>query len=266
MSELLLVDDEIESRQSIRAMIESSEYNYFSVYEAETYVEGLSLLKQLNPTVLISELSLPDGNGLTLCKEALRWNPSLFVMINTYLKMFDTVCEAINAGFSAYLLKPVSKSELLAIFDRLSITSSSRSSNGIIQRRSESIQTDPGNPIETAMKYIQSHFERPVTLKEIADFVYLSPSHFSRLFKEYTGLTFVEYLAEYRVKKSKVLLKSTSLPIEVIAHRMGFSSAAYFSTTFKRIEGRTPSEFRNVFLNLAKKPFDSTDLNLKNLK
>ncbi|GGE28560.1 hypothetical protein GCM10011571_33300 [Marinithermofilum abyssi] len=111
----------------------------------------------------------------------------------------------------------------------------------------DKVKTDYTNPIETAIRYIQLKYQEPITLKEVANHVYLSPSHFSRLFKSETGTTFIEYLTRYRVEKSKGLLKITSLPIEVISNYMGFMSASYFSTTFKRLEGKTPSEYRKLF-------------------
>ncbi|MCL6633906.1 MAG: helix-turn-helix transcriptional regulator, partial [Alicyclobacillus herbarius] len=85
---------------------------------------------------------------------------------------------------------------------------------------------------------------------EVAARVYLSPSYFSRLFKAETGTTFIDYLTNYRIQKSKVLLRVTSLPIEIIANNTGFSNASYFSTTFNRIEGRTPTEYRNLLTAL----------------
>lgn len=49
------------------------------------------------------------------------------------------------------------------------------------------------------------------------------------------GVTFIEYLTAYRIEQSKSLLKMTSLPIEVIAHQIGFTSSGYFATTFKKV-------------------------------
>jgi two-component system response regulator YesN len=249
---LLIVDDEFESRQSIRAFVESSKHNYMSINEADTFEKGLLLLKQTKPSVLIVEISLPDNSGVDLGKTALEWYPNLSVIVITHLKMFELVQKCINFGFSAFLLKPVSKSELNHVLDRLSENSLSIEANQMIENNnSQEIAVDPANPIKTAIKFIQTHYREPITLREIADFVYLSPSHFSRLFKEETGETFIEYVTRYRLEQSKGMLKMTSLPVEVIAHKMGFTSSAYFATTFKRSEGRTPTEYRNLFLNLS---------------
>lgn len=104
--------------------------------------------------------------------------------------------------------------------------------------------------IDTALGYIKRKYFEPITLKAVADVVYISPSHFSRIFKEQVGVTVVEYLTDYRLDKSKNLLKTTSLPMDAIAVRTGFTSSAYFARTFRRSEGITPSEYRNLFSNL----------------
>lgn len=247
MPNLLIVDDEYESRHFLREFIQSSEYNYFSVHEADTYEKGLLMLKQLKPSILIIEVSLPDHNGLDLGEIAKQWDPAISVIILTQLKIFENVQRAINLGFSGFLLKPVLRSEFKQIFERISIYSLSTETNYYIQKNEGSTNTDLANPIDSSIQYIQKHFKEPITLNMVADSVYLSPSHFSRLFKEEMDITFIEYLTEYRIEQSKSLLKMTSLPIEVIANQMGFTSAGYFATTFRKSEGCTPTKYRSMF-------------------
>lgn len=247
MPNLLIVDDEYEIRFSIREFIRLSEYNYFSVHEAEEYDEGLLMLKKLKPSILIIEISLPDHNGLELGKLAKQWDPGVSVIILTQLKVFEDVQRSINLGFSAFLLKPVLKSELHQIFERIIVQSFSTETKYLIDSNDDLTNTDLANPIESSIQFIQQHFKDPITLNMVADAVYLSPTHFSRLFKEEMGTTFVEYLASYRIEQSKSLLKMTSIPIEVIAQQMGFASAGYFATTFRKYEGCTPSKYRSLF-------------------
>ncbi|MDQ0253386.1 YesN/AraC family two-component response regulator [Evansella vedderi] len=256
MGDILIIDDDIESCHSVRSIIEGSQFNHLSIYESNTAHRGLILLKQKQPAALLIDLSLPDHNGLDVGKQALELYPQIPIIVLTQLKMFESIQECINAGFSGYLLKPFSKSELLTILDRL-LKKGVNPPNGneLLNNKilTENFKTDLGNPIKTAIKLIQSNYNETLNLHEIADSVYLSPSHFSRLFKEETGTTFVEYLTRYRVEKSKDMLKMTSLPIEVIANNIGFTSASYFATTFKRIEGKKPREYRRMFTEYGKK-------------
>ncbi|PLR97559.1 DNA-binding response regulator [Bacillus sp. T33-2] len=250
MAGLLIVDDDIETRQAVRSIIQGSPFSDLPIWEEETAEKGMERLKDKQPSFLLLDLSLPDMDGIALGKKALDIDPEIHVIAVTHLQMFQTVQVCINAGFSAYLLKPLSKGELLQIFARLHTAELLQASithlNNKDQHIGEVLEKDLGNPIQTAIKYIQLNYHKPLHLKEVADMVYLSPSHFSRLFKEEAGLTFIEYLTDYRLDKSKHLLRMTSMPIEVIASMTGFASSAYFSTSFKRKEGQTPSEYRQM--------------------
>lgn len=251
MAGLLIIDDELETRQEIRLAIEESPYQYLSIYESDSGDHGLLLLKQKRPSILILDISLPDMDGMEVGKKALELNPRIAVIVLTHLKMFELAQAAINAGFSRYFLKPLSKVELITSLEKLLIPDLIRETQelGKATTISEKVEIDLGNPIKSAVRFIQNHYHEPITLKEVADRVYLSASHFSRLFKAEMGMTFIEYLTKYRVEQSKKLLKMTSLPVEVIANYTGFANASYFATTFKRLEGKTPTEYRNLFSN-----------------
>ncbi|MFC4767747.1 AraC family transcriptional regulator [Effusibacillus consociatus] len=256
MGGLLIVDDEVESREQVRLIVEESQYHYLSISESDTAQRGLLLLKQNRPSIVILDLSLPDMDGIQFGKKVLECNPDVSIIVVTHLKMFEMVQTVINTGFSGYLLKPLSKFELISALDRLLIPDlvkeTTKETNYVRNAVSSSkpFELDLGNPIQSVISYIHTNFHEQISLNEVADRVYLSASHFSRLFKAEMGVTFIEYLTKYRVEQSKKLLKMTSLPIEVIANNTGFANASYFATTFKRVEGKTPSEYRSIFSNL----------------
>lgn len=253
MANVLIIDDEYESRMAIAEYLLSSSISFYNVHEAVTYKKAEQMIHKLKPSILFLEVSLPDGNGMELGKIAKDLNPDIYIIIVTYLKEFDLVYKSINLGFAGYLLKPFTKTEFFQITDRIYIQSLSRESKALLQKESKiNEHPDLANPIETALQYIQTHYQEPITLNEVAQTVYLSTSHFSRMFKEKMGVTFVDYLMTYRIDKSKSLLKMTTLPIEVIANQVGFTSSAYFSTVFKKKEGCTPSEYRTLFVPMTK--------------
>jgi two-component system, response regulator YesN len=246
MAEILIVDDDKYARKEIRTFIEKSKFRFLTIYEANTAQRGMTLLKQNRPSILILDITLPDMDGIKLGRSALQLYPDLPVIVVTQLKMFEFVQKAINSGFSAYLLKPLSKNELYETLDRVLPMGLNREINQTINGNSK-FSSDLKNPIESAIQFIQMNYGYSLTLKEVADQVYLSPSYFSRLFKEEVGMTFVEYLTFVRVQKAKSLLRFSSLPIEIIAHNTGFSNPSYFATTFKKMVGKTPSEYRDQF-------------------
>ncbi|WP_062232276.1 response regulator transcription factor [Fictibacillus sp. FJAT-27399] len=247
MSELLIVDNDKQSRKEVCSLIEESKYSFLSIYESSTANRGMLLLKQSKPSALMIDLSLPDMDGIAFGKTALQLYPDLPIIVITQLKMFELVQSSINSGFLGYLLKPLSKHELIETLDRVLIPVLGKSVNRVMKTGEDHFTADLKNPIGSAIQYMQIYYGEPLTLKSLADKVYLSPSYFSKMFKEDTGMTFVEYLSFVRVQKAKGLLRMSSLPIEVIANNSGFANSGYFATTFKKLLGITPSEYREQF-------------------
>lgn len=93
-------------------------------------------------------------------------------------------------------------------------------------------------------EYIEAHYMEDVRLGNLADMIGFSEGHFTRVFREEFGMTFIQYLTECRINHSKELLLTTSVPIEQIAYRVGINSYSYFCTCFKRLCGTSPGEFR----------------------
>ena len=103
--------------------------------------------------------------------------------------------------------------------------------------------------IEKAENFIYSNIGGKISVEEIASHVNLSSSHFSRLFKEVTNRTPVEYINQLRIEKAKRLLKFTPQNLTQIAFDCGFTSSSYLSHCFIEAEKLTPSEYRKKFTN-----------------
>jgi len=97
---------------------------------------------------------------------------------------------------------------------------------------------------QKAAKYIFSNFYKQITLDEIAAYVNLSSSHFSKKFKDDTGFGFKEYLLNVRIKHAADYLVNTKNSINDIALACGFSDSNYFGDVFRRIKGMSPSAYR----------------------
>ena len=86
-----------------------------------------------------------------------------------------------------------------------------------------------------------------ITINEICDAIYISPSHFQRIFKNTMNKTPYQYIMEFRLKKAKEKLKAENISIAEVATLCGFLSSGHFSTAFKKNEGKTPSEYRSSY-------------------
>ncbi len=101
-----------------------------------------------------------------------------------------------------------------------------------------------GNIISKAIKYIETNYTSDISLDGVSREVDVTPYYFSRLFKEETGVNFVEYVTNMRVEKAKELLKNTNYSVKEVCLEVGYSDPNYFSRTFKKHEGVTPSEYK----------------------
>ena len=95
-----------------------------------------------------------------------------------------------------------------------------------------------------ARQFITTHHAEEMSLTRVAQAVNSSATYFSKRFKEFTGISFVEHLGRVRVEKAKSLLQNPSLRIGAIALDVGFQSVSQFNRTFKRITSHSPKDFR----------------------
>ena len=94
---------------------------------------------------------------------------------------------------------------------------------------------------------MQEHYREPVSVDDIAASAALSKYHFSRLFREKTGVSPHEYLSSLRLQHARKLILETSLSVEDIASRCGFSTASHFIRAFKKEMEFTPAAYRKYF-------------------
>ena len=100
--------------------------------------------------------------------------------------------------------------------------------------------------IKKAITYMEKHYKESLSLHDVAKTVYLNPSYFSKLFKEQTGIRFIDYLNKIRVEQSKKYLRRIDINISEVALNSGFCDQSYYTQVFKSIEGITPGRWRNI--------------------
>ena len=101
--------------------------------------------------------------------------------------------------------------------------------------------------LRTAVDFIDSHYmEEDISLNTVANVANVSSNHFSALFSQNMGQTFIEYLTTLRMNKAKELLRCTGMRSSEIAGEIGYKDAHYFSYLFKKTQGMTPSDYRKA--------------------
>lgn len=100
--------------------------------------------------------------------------------------------------------------------------------------------------IEKVISYIKENYQKEINVNELSMLSSYSKYHFSRIFKEHTGLSPNEYIIKVRIENSKYFLKNTLLPLAVIATKCGFCNQQYFCKIFKSREKITPIKYKRM--------------------
>jgi len=124
---------------------------------------------------------------------------------------------------------------------------------GIFPAKNE-FETEDGNNtqrfrkiIELMVEFINKNYSQNISLKQIAEVVYMSPNYLCDLFRQETGIHFSNYITQVRVRNAKELLKTRAeLKSYEIAELVGYKDAKYFTQVFKKQVGVTPTEYREI--------------------
>ncbi len=119
--------------------------------------------------------------------------------------------------------------------------------NLLVLIKKDKLPEKQSDAIYLVVKYIDKHFTDRLTLDFLANFASISKYHFSRIFKEYTGCSPVEYIISLRISHAKAMLIDSSLTIKQIAFSTGFTDLNNFTKQFKKLEHITPSAYRKQF-------------------
>lgn len=111
------------------------------------------------------------------------------------------------------------------------------------------IEKHKNTHVKNAISYIHEHLSEPLTLTSVCEAISLNRCYLCDLFSKEVGMTFCEYVVKQRILLAKRLLLTTNLPMAMIAARCGFNNLSYFSTSFKKVEGVTPSVFLKQHCN-----------------
>jgi len=104
--------------------------------------------------------------------------------------------------------------------------------------------------VQKALEFMNGHYKENLSLRSVADSVYLSPNYLGALFRSELGVSFTDQLIHIRINKAKELLHRPELKLYEVAERVGYQNIGYFTGVFKRIAGLSPKEYRR-FLGVA---------------
>lgn len=241
MVDVLLVEDEKWVRVALRKVIERSSKPIQVVHEAGDGLAALDWLRSHDVDLVLTDIRMPVMDGITLLKEIRRCDYKCDVVIVSGHDDFAYAREALRHGAIDYLLKPVETEHIESCIEHWQE----------LRRGVDSFNDEPKSyspheqsAVERVVHHINTNQTYQMTSCEAAELVHLNPSYFSKLFRNSMGMTFTDYMTNLRLEEAKRMLTVTSMRVNEIAERLGFTDIAYFSNTFKKKCGMTPSEYR----------------------
>ena len=200
------------------------------------------------------DFDYPEMAALKLISETkMRW-PSVPILMLVLQNTAEIALWALRARVFDLLAKTVTPQEVATCMQRVQGALQARGRQG--ERTPQPFvtlapaecryrsQSPVASRLRRALTYIAKHSLRRIPESEIARVCEMSPSRFCREFKAAFGVTFVEYLSQYRVAAAKRLLANPRISVTDVAAAAGFSDPSYFTRVFRKQEGVSPSEYR----------------------
>jgi len=255
MYKVVIIDDEPLIVEGLSRSIPWDKWNRKVVGTAHEGKEGMEVIRAQKPSILISDISMPKMNGLTMIAGLKSEFPDMQITILTGYREFEYVQEAIKLGVSRFLLKPSKMNELYEAIDTMTEKLGQlQMDDDVLNLEQEADEKDDNALynneagsfiVNRALEYIDEHYKEKIHLVDVADYVFVSQWHLSKLLNKHTGQNFSEALNTARINRAKELLKNPSMRIYDIAEEVGFQDLAHFSRVFKKLEGISANEYRN---------------------
>jgi len=254
---VLIVEDNVELKSLLKTIL-SGKYH---IIEASNGEEGLHKVWETLPDMIISDVMMPVMDGLEMVKQ-IKSNKDIChipIIILSSKSSLDDRIQGLENGIDDYITKPFSSSYLKA---RIASLFTQRKQlqeafmNKLLENGSlDSTILEPSKPqimphdemfIKQVMDFMEEQMDNPsLVIDDFASKLSLSRSIFYRKLKTITGLTPVDFIREIRFKRAIQLIENGSYNFSQIAYMTGFNDPKYFSKSFKKYMGVTPSEYKD---------------------
>jgi signal transduction histidine kinase/ligand-binding sensor domain-containing protein/DNA-binding response OmpR family regulator len=258
---LLIVEDNEELRSFLRIILADG----FHVIEASNGKEGCQIAREQLPDIIITDLMMPEMNGLELAKEIKEdeITSHIPIVVLTAKTDLDTQVETLKTGADDFITKPFSSTYLRARIDNI-----------LMQRRrlqeiflanlpvyqSENKKTVEINPVAPKidsfddkllaklMQVMEENMDNSeFTVDDLVAGIGIGRSVFFKKIKSLTGLAPVEFIREVRIKRAAQLIETGQFTISQVTYMVGNNDPRYFSRIFKQRYGLTPSEYKEKY-------------------
>ncbi len=196
-------------------------------------------------------------NIFKLAEKLMQDMPGMVLSFVCGIRKFEFIKRAMDIGAVRYILTPLNENELKKAVDVMKEHLTEKKHIRVkesVNRGGENPESEGINSfvVRNALAYIEENYTKKISLSDVADEIYVSRWHLSKLLNKYTGKSFADIINGYRIDAAKNMLKDSSLRISDIAETVGFSDSAHFSHVFKRMTGISANEYRNKIIKSGK--------------
>ncbi len=239
-----------EDNPDLLEFLEDSISNHFRIAKSKNGKEALSLAMSLHPDLIISDIIMPEMDGIELCKRIKQdiRTSHIPVVLLTALSTVQNKISGMQSGADAYVPKPFNEEFLISQIDNL--LNSRKTLRSLFASKQE--EWDEGvnilnidkKLIEKAIHTVENNISNyDFTVEDFAKSLNLSRTHLHRKLKSLTNQSATEFIRNIRLKHAIVLMKSGDYRINEIGFAVGFNSHNYFTKAFKRQYGKSPRDF-----------------------
>ena len=240
MKKVVVVEDEALVRRGIVLTVDWASVDCVVVGEAENGQQGLALIREKQPELIVTDIRMPVIDGLEMLRLLRAEGSTARVIFLTAYSDFAYAQSALKLGAADYLLKPFRDGELESAVERLY-----RRDATPVPAASVPADGKRSKYVAQAIRYLEAHYgDADVGVGSVAEHVGVSEGHLSHLFKEETGQTIGAFLTQTRIRRAMALLRDCRSKVYLVAEQVGYRDITYFSATFKKIVGMNPSDYQ----------------------
>lgn len=241
MLKLMIVDDEYYTCEGLKKAIDWEKYNIEIAAVATDGSEAVEIAQHRNIDIIITDIRMKTMDGLDMSEILRKRGYTGQIVIMSGYQQFDYAKRAIDSGVRKYLVKPIDLKELE---DTMALISKELAANCADEPEYNIKQGKSTEIVAEIMQYIDNHFTEEIQLSVFAAKHFRDVTYISRLFKEYTGINYSDYLVEKRVEYAKKLLIKANTSVDDVANAVGYNDTSHFRRVFKSKTGMSPAQYR----------------------
>jgi len=206
-----VVIDEVENGNRLREALDRNEYH-----------------------IAFIDIKMPGPSGLEVLQEFTTRNMKTVLIILSGYSDFDYAKKAISLGVSEYMLKPISRKELIPVLKKV------MPSLQVYEKKDGNVHN---KLILDTEKLVYKRYKEQIGVAQIAEELHVSPNYLSSQFKKYKGQTLTSYITDLRLETAREMLLLPGANIKSISEHLGYQSSRHFARLFRDRYNCSPSDF-----------------------